>query len=132
MIETPTVELEGYALDYAVAVAEGWIWQSNHWADFWGRRYRFIKKDNKGTLVREFGELLFSQDLELSSTIIDCHCIGTIKTTNGKWIANSYDASINNVPGNTRCIAAMRCYVLSKLGTTVVIPNTIFHKKDGT
>ena len=95
-----TAELTGAALDWAVAKAEGFDY---------------------------FKEFLYapSQLWEQGGLIIESECMQLWK--GGEWCA-SLDQSFNPPEfstGTTPLIAAMRCYVASKLGTEVEVPEEL-------
>ena len=100
-----TSELTGHALNWAVARCEGgvgvaqligtWYSPSTHWAQ--------------------------------GGPIIEREGISLYLDTNNFWQANIFDGNpicnpFGGVQGETALIAAMRCYVASKLGDEVKIP----------
>jgi hypothetical protein len=95
-----TADLTGAALDWAVAKAEGFDY---------------------------FKEFLYapSQLWEQGGLIIESECMQLWK--GGEWCA-SLDQSFNPPEfstGTTPLIAAMRCYVASKLGNEVEVPEEL-------
>lgn len=104
-----TSELSGAALDWAVAKCEGVT------ATVWG-----------GVVIEEFSNpLMYHDDWALGGAIIERECIDLEWTgiPNADFfctIQGKYEAH-----GTTPLIAAMRCYVASKLGNEVQIPEEI-------
>ena len=101
-----TSELTGAALDWAVAKCEG---------------YRL-------DLVPE-GSYSPSTDWAQGGPIIEREIITLIHPRWDGWTAHKYDDRIEDesytIDGPTPLIAAMRCYVASKLGDEVAIPNEL-------
>jgi hypothetical protein len=101
-----TSELTGAALDWAVAKCEG---------------YRL-------DLVPE-GSYSPSTDWAQGGPIIEREIITLIHPRWDGWTAHKYDDRIEDesytLDGPTPLIAAMRCYVASKLGDEVAIPNEL-------
>lgn len=58
--------------------------------------------------------------------IIDREGIGFYKANSTKWWAHPYGGEYN-AEGTTSLIAAMRCYVASKLGDEVDVPEDLQH-----
>ena len=106
-----TSELSGDALDWAVAKCEGVtcaIWQ--------------------GVVVDEFSNpLMYHNDWALAGAIIEREKIGlhygdgTWGVNAGRWEAN-HPECLYVEGGDTPLIAAMRCYVASKMGDEVELP----------
>lgn len=113
-----TAELTGNALDWAVAKCE----LLN------GANYTLaVDKDIDGTLRVNFGGMYpeWSSDWQEAGAIIERECMQLWK--GGEWCA-SLDQSFNPPEfstGTTPLIAAMRCYVASKLGDEVEIPDEL-------
>ena len=116
-----TSELTGNALDWAVATAEGL---------FFAR----LEIENK---LRTYSP---STDWSQGGPIIEREIYKIWQNLNGTWAAQikyrepyyspTYDADIGKDAyihrhGETPLIAAMRCYVASKLGDSVNIPDEI-------
>ncbi|HEK2618693.1 phage protein NinX family protein [Pseudomonas aeruginosa] len=106
-VEVKTCELEGPALDWAVAKADGW--------DFSKEYYRIMVQgycpstdwSQGGPLITEF---LIEFRVEHARTICSYLC-----DANGMYISDgSY--------GDTHLIAACRAIVTAKLGETVSVP----------
>jgi hypothetical protein len=98
-----TAELTGAALDWAVAKCEEF--------------------DNGDWLPD------YSTDWAAGGSIIERECI-TVEHA-GVWIGRCWKDSDGDeqidIEGATPLIAAMRCYVASKLGDEVVIPDELFN-----
>lgn len=138
----------GTVLDWMVAKCEGWelktgvsAWYGNEpWFELflgnkpWGNgTYRSVNR----CLPRE---LRYSSDWEKGGPIIERENVALSPLTDGTW--NAYVANGTRwVPrnqsgvevynwefkqtGSTPLIAAMRCYVASKLGDTVEVPDEL-------
>ncbi len=117
-------DLTGSALDYAVAVAEGAtnLRENPH-------------KFNKHLILTLNGHLVFVKNLRYSTDwgqggpIIERERIATLCPVTGEfWDARdtkTFSTNPRYYRGPTPLIAAMRCYVASKLGDTVEIPDEI-------
>ena len=102
-----TSELEGVALDWAVAKCEGHdVEDITWWVDFGN-------------------DCCYSTDWAQGGPIIEREGIGVYRFR-GAWAAHcplpngGFHACMENQP--TPLIAAMRCYVASKLGADVYVP----------
>lgn len=120
-----TSELTGAALDWAVAKCEGkadqpgevtriagqlWCWED-------GERMRYLPSDNwaqGGPIIEREGMCLSIQN--------DDH--GNTYSGKARWWAQM-GCRTRTAYGPTPLIAAMRCYVASKLGDTVDIPEEL-------
>ncbi len=100
-----TSELTGAALDWAVAMAENWAG-----ADFEVKPYSIDWAQGGPIIERE----------EIS---VDVSQTGTAPET--KWVAIITKGNEAWVHGPTPLIAAMRCYVASKLGDEVEVPDEL-------
>lgn len=132
----PTSDLTGAALDWAVARAmPGFQYKKEkhvQWLDdeYWvmcddgvirhhvedqrwsGRNRRYDTEDwSPSTKWKQGGP------------IIDREYIGTVPVSDATWHATDPDGA--NAYGPTPLIAAMRCYVASKLGDTVDVPKEL-------
>lgn len=103
-----TSELTGAALDWAVAKCE------NPAAPTEDLIYH-VKCDKP---------LAYSTDWAQGGPIIDHEGIGFYRANMSKWWAHPYGGEYN-AEGPTALIAAMRCYVASKLGEEVDIPDEL-------
>ena len=101
-----TSELNGDALDWAVAKCEGgWILDIAS----------FIPHHS-------IGRMRFSTDWAQGGPIIERDGIALYLYGDGQWNAHTGGKEFN---GPTPLIAAMRCYVASKLGDEVDVPEGI-------
>ena len=103
-----TSEAERQVLDYLVAKAEGHdVDDPTWWADF-------------------CGESQYSTNWNDGGPIIEREKIGIVPDDNDAniWIGSVYEPEWRfNRTGPTPLIAAMRCYVASKLGEEVEVPD---------
>ena len=98
-----TSELTVTALDWAVARIEG---------------DELPKSGGKGSD--------YSTDWAQGGPIIEREKIGSLHEARGVWSASTeWDDPAKVFYGKTKLIAAMRCYVASKLGDEVEIPNEL-------
>ena len=102
-----TFELTGVALDWAVAKCEGVPVESV------GFNLRFMDAWKYSTDWAQGGPIIERERLELASTY---HTFG-----DDEWISWSEDGN-HVMYGTTLLIAAMRGYVVSKLGYNVDVP----------
>lgn len=112
-----TAELTGAALDWAVASAKGY---SKIAQTISGEIKEFLKMHAEGYHN-------YSTDWAQGGPIIEREQIGIDCDDQGVWFA-SYDLSADcsvGATGDTPLIAAMRCYVASKLGDAVDIPKEL-------
>jgi len=98
-----TSELEGAHLDWAVAKCEKTEFTYEDWP--W----------------HELIHLAYSTDWSRGGPIIERERIGIRDYGGNVWAADDYIHAV--VFGPTPLIAAMRCYVASKLGDEVDVPN---------
>ena len=115
-----TSELSGAALDWAVAKCEGWLDDCNGWL------YQATVKD-----VEE-GSYKPSTDWAQGGLIIERENIGITKGNplyfpQGNEKGDYYEPLwlAGKQHGQTPLIAAMRCYVASKLGDDVDVPEEL-------
>lgn len=106
-----TSELTGNALDWAVAKCEGWIDDCNGWL------YQATIKDV------EDGHYKPSTNWAQGGPIIERERIA-VWFSKGDWKSQMRDTSAK-MHGDTPLIASMRCYVASKLGDEVEIPDEL-------
>ena len=101
-----TSELTGAALDWAVAQAEGKTWAV----------WRFVEWHSDG-------DLNYSTDWALAGPIIERECISLFNCYgDSEWSANTEGYEYH---ATTPLEAAMRCYVASKLGGEVEVPEEL-------
>lgn len=103
-----TQDLTGIALDWAVAKAEGAAWSA------W--RFKEYHSD---------GEMHYSTDWSRGGPIIEREDIAMWPDQEGGWFASTDQGKGIDYHGGTALIAAMRCYVVSKLGNTIDIPEEL-------
>ena len=106
-----TAELTGAALDWAVAKCEGYSKDTAHFAEFAVRQ-------------RMYGVHLWSSSWQLAGPIIEHKGINLNKE-GAIWWAHRAQAPHHNHEAATPLIAAMRCYVASKLGDEVETPKEL-------
>jgi hypothetical protein len=114
-----TSELSGAALDWAVAKCEGLL--------CFGYRTdgeRFAIEDSDGQIEG----FMPSTDWAQSGPIIERERI-SVWARGDEWAAESFTPNEqgHEETGETPLIAAMRCYVASKLGDEVQIPEELTH-----
>ena len=107
-----TSELQGAALDWAVAKCEGLD----------------IRRLSGGELLLADGDFWFpSTDWAQGGPLIERELIAVRFICEGRWESwwSGWPKSFQVVYGPTPLIAAMRCYVASKLGDEVEVPNEL-------
>lgn len=104
-------ELTGAALDWAVAKCEGFPAR-----DYCPHDKYYRDSDNKWFCP--------SEDWGQAGPIIEREKIETTYMPNNIWQCTIYP-SLNTIDGPTPLIAAMRCYVASKLGDEVEVPEEL-------
>ena len=108
-----TAELTGAAIDWAVASCEGVEWES---AD------SFLA-------YHEPGDMNYSTDWAQGGPIIEREGITVEYLHDSRWVARHPTAKRHSRSifgdGHTPLIAAMRCYVASKLGDEVEVPDEL-------
>lgn len=103
-MKVKTNELKGAALDWAVARCEGVIYHGPAWT-----KYSTDWAQGGPIIEREGISILYRVGVNMSANI------------NGQ-----YEQSVPyNQRGNAQLIVAMRCYVVSKLGDEVEIPEEL-------
>jgi hypothetical protein len=114
-----TSELQGPALDWAVAKCEGW--PLDIWFD-----------EDQLPMVRddEVPEYKPSTDWSQGGPIIEREGIALDQARSGgkieSWIAARVEGpDVSEAYGPTPLIAAMRCYVASHLGDEIEVPNEL-------
>lgn len=123
-----TSELTGDALDWAVAICEGYT-------DLHKIEGRMPHEPQLGIFPprREYGvmdlwELSFSSDWNKGGWIIERECIAISCIHTTGYTPDTWDAQHPQrvyAKGRTPLIAAMRCYVASKMGNEVEIPEEL-------
>lgn len=108
-----TSELTGAALDWAVAKCEGVD------IDKWGTAW--VKDPKQPHFNEEFRP---STDWSQAGPIIEREGISVIQYPEKEWGAQRWGKQDNHY-GLTLLISAMRCYVASKLGDDVDVPEEL-------
>lgn len=123
MATIKTSELSGAALDWAVAKCEG-ITEIG--------APEGISFEEEFILMHDAGDFAYSTDWSEGGPIIERESIDIEKHSEGYWEGSIYaydndgwGTCTYNYKGPTPLIAAMRCYVASKLGDTVEIPDEL-------
>ena len=115
-----TSELTGAALDWAVAKCEGQFERSPHTGN--GENFLRLRRGNH----RKTGVLFSSTDWSQGGPIIERERIPTEWSPLwGGWAARDLRNAALSFTGPTLLIAAMRCYVASKLGDEVEVPEEL-------
>jgi hypothetical protein len=116
-------ELTGSALDWAVAKCEGWetvTATDNDGSHLWIQ---------KGDEYRAFKNYRYSTNWAQGGPIIEREGIFARPKTTGGWRCWIYDGKGEGIKfdqhGTTPLIAAMRCYVASKMGDEVEVPDEL-------
>jgi hypothetical protein len=118
-----TSELTGAALDWAVAKCEGW--ESVYVNDVHMlKHYHPEAAHTPHCYIEDFG---YSTDWQQGGPIIEREIIVLTHPKYDCWTATAQDSTDLDMPlyqedGATPLIAAMRCFVASKLGDEVEIP----------
>lgn len=125
-MKVKTSELQGKALDWAVAKCEGYT-PINH------SRLAVVmveRKNLRGIMQCAYiSSLRYSSDWAQGGPIIDREWICPDRLLSGLWLAakrnNEGDSMLFAMTGETPLIATMRCYVASKLGEEVEVPEEL-------
>jgi hypothetical protein len=112
-----TNELTGAALNWAVALCEGWAGTTA--SDKIGS-YPWLIKGERNMHPKSFRP---STNWMQGGPIIESERIGIRDAGGDGWAADDYIHA--TMYGETPLIAAMRCYVASKLGDEVEIPDAV-------
>lgn len=116
-----TKELVGPTLDWAVAKCEGWDVAD----DFW------ITDPEEAGTGQPLSDFRPSTDWSQGGPIIECqHITLSWVVSNYLYVVGCWSAHIPQTNGKilyapTPLIAAMRCYVASKLGDTIEVPEAL-------
>lgn len=119
-----TSELTGAALDWAVAKCEG---ATDFWFDTVATYWVKLNGEDRALRYGWAQAYLPSTDWAQGGSIIERENIGLTayhRADGMAWRAVSFDDK-NKVYGPTPLIAAMRCYVASKLGDNVELPEEL-------
>ena len=118
-----TSELKGLAFNWAVAIALGWKWKA-------GNSTIILARPNKNP-KRKFTELGLDHFhpttcWSIAGPIIEREGINVWVFDDVTWKAENPFVGVDCVyEGPTPLVAAMRCYVASKLGDVVEIPEEL-------
>lgn len=114
-----TSELKEHALDWAVTTIEE---PNELYSDDYGLKLWRYRRNNE--TIDGFFMYRYSAVWVQGGEIIERECISIEhKTDTGVWVATRIEGSaVSEEYGDTPLIAAMRCYVASKLGDEVEIP----------
>jgi hypothetical protein len=120
-MKTKTADLIGPALDWAVAKCEGLPRAYLIGEDF---------KDAHAATGKQYNKVHWSTDWSQGGPIIEREAITVTHTGDAmKWAAHVWMESsmdfTRSMYGPTPLIAAMRCYVASKLSDTVDVPEEL-------
>jgi len=117
-MELKTSELAGSALRWAVAKCEGWVIGDDMWITD-------PKEPGTGQPLSDFQP---DSDWSQGGPIIEREIV-SLDAENGRarWKACAWrkDGDLQSAIGPSPLIAAMRCYIASKLGDTVTIPDEL-------
>ena len=115
-MKVKTSELTGAALDWAVAKCEGFDPET-------------LNTKTGVVYSLRYGVYRPSTDWAQGGPIIEREGIDICTSTRGGWIAtllvNCEDNEVVRGEGETALIAAMRCYVASKLGDDIELPKEL-------
>lgn len=131
MVTVKSENLSGAALNYAVAIAEH-VRQKNTYGNvcFDSKTKRVYETQGLRQIGVNFNP---ASEYKSAGNILDRECIdtvaygaATVPKNPDYWKATIYDTDGTFVAyGETRLVAAMRCYVLVKLGEIVDIPDEL-------
>ena len=112
-IKLKTSELTGAALDWAVAKCEG--------------RDQFFSLNLPKHKEHCFSRMAYSTRWALAGPIIERDIAKVERFSEALWEATAYTKDAQDIvqSGPTPLIAAMRCYVASKLGDEVEVPDEL-------
>jgi len=125
-----TSELTDAALDWAVARAKG-IPAEELYIQNWGSVGKSIyrrNRDEDGKLDGTYTtgpDMLFSRKWEAGGPIVERELDMLVKQDSGQWLASVPNPKVAWYLGPTLLIATMRCYVASKLGDVVEVPEEL-------
>ena len=114
-MEIKTSELTGPALDWAVAKCEGWKYNDRAKLKEFQMQQLSSAKHCYSTVWAKGGPIIERERIDLSSRAM---ADGSVSWSAGQGV-------MHHQRGPTPLIAAMRCYVASKLGDTVQIPKDL-------
>jgi hypothetical protein len=122
-----TVELGGEALNHAVGKALGWT-------DYPTDSIEHGSVRHLDPLRTPFGKVLNKSSFKPSTDwvdagpIIEANNIFVMKNSKDQWVSIVHRGHPVGVVGPTPIVAAMRCFVKSKLGNEVDIPDELLNQ----
>ncbi|MES2942944.1 MAG: phage protein NinX family protein [Pseudomonadota bacterium] len=120
-----TSELMEQALDWAVATAEGWVFRTEP-TNWFGNKPWFERRHSDG--ISRCETLAYTDVWELAGPIIERECISILNPFDhyqgGGWGARKRNGN-HQATGPTPLTAAMRCYVMSRHGESVEVPDAV-------
>lgn len=130
MIEVKTADLEGVALDWAVAKAQDYkpcLIEDDIGTPYWAVMARgdfYLSNDGRSPVWSP------SSDWNQGGPLIAAHGIGIQKDSDSCWVATdewhvAFEAFTADQDGKTPLIAACRVIVASALGDTVMVPKEL-------
>lgn len=120
-----TSELAGIALRWAVATCEGLGYRND---EKYGLMF-FRPTATPGVVHWDSSPLPYDTDWSVGGPIIEREGIGIAKEENDlDWVAWTFQRDDAYWCGPTPPIAAMRCYVASKLGDEVDVPEELLEQ----
>ncbi len=119
-----TSELTGLALDWAVAKCEGMhvMMSRGGWFVFDADAYSEFRNDYNDSKLQMFRP---STNWAQGGPIIEKEGIRLHRSHTGDWWAGAESEPHKPISGPTPLIAAMRCYVASRLGDEVEVPQEL-------
>jgi hypothetical protein len=114
-MKTQTSELTGQALDWAVAQCKGRVWESvESFIDYHDDEWM-----NYSTKWAQGGPIIEQEKISVSPEYLP----------GSGWVADTRNISEKTHQyGPTALVAAMRCYVASKLGDEVDVPDELINE----
>jgi len=127
-----TIELTGAALDWAVAKAADYLHrQGDHWMvalPYVSARMNFVPGPrcvfSPSTRWSQGGPIIEREGIELLCNVTE-RMAARFKSAHADWFACLRSNRLEHHHGPTPLIAAMRCYVASKLGEEVEVPDEL-------
>ena len=121
-MKVKTSGLAGAALDWAVEYIKGGCKHephANYWLERWVDPERRYLCESASTEWLHGGPIIEREEID-----IYCYTSPKVSITAGLWLANITGTKFKAY-GSTPLIAVMRCYVASKLGAEVDIPEDL-------
>ena len=127
-MKTKTQDLTGPALDWAVFTLtrkDRFTWYLDHEGRFMQEHGEASSQFSPSTLWQDGGPIIEREKIKLSPNIGRTWSSQIRHETDHPLVAHRVLAGWTNKHGPTPLIAAMRCYVASKLGDTIDIPEEL-------